>query len=89
LFLFRTLFLCSFVVFIGQVASYLQPSGVNSVSHPLVLGRNRAKFHSFTNEDGIKEPETVDEHYELINALLEGWNAINFFPNINDCSKYS
>ena len=45
--------------------------------------------HSFINEEGIKEPETVDEHYELINAFLEGWNAIIFFPNIMDCSKYS
>ena len=67
----------------------MQPSGVNSISHPLVLGRNRAKFHSFTNEDGIKEPETVDEHYELINAFLEGWEAAIFFPNVQDCSTNS
>jgi len=66
----------------------LEPNGIEA-NHPLVQRTSKAQFHSFIDENGIRPPETVDEHFELINAFLEGWNAIIFFPNINDCSKYS
>ena len=63
---------------------------VENVKHPMVGRRtSKAQFHSFTTEDGIIEPVTVDEHFELIDAFLDGWNAIIFFPNVNDCAKYS
>ena len=61
---------------------------ISAQQHPVVSRRNKAFEHSFINEYGIQDPVTVNEHFELINALLDGWNADMFFPNIKDCSKY-
>ena len=38
--------------------------------------RNRIRDRYQVQEDDLmKEPETVDEHYELINAFLDGFNS--------------
>ena len=35
------------------------------------------------------EPETIDDLFILINGFLQGFNAVQFFPNAPECSKYS
>ena len=37
----------------------------------------------------MKDPETYDEFYDLLDAFIDGANLIQFLPNIEDCSKYS
>lgn len=34
----------------------------------------------------MKEPETIDEHFMLVYAYLDGWNGVQFFPNLDQCA---
>jgi hypothetical protein len=37
----------------------------------------------------MKDPETYDEYYLLIDAFISGGKIWTFFPNVQDCSYYS
>jgi hypothetical protein len=44
----------------------------------------------FSNPDTeMKEPETYDEYYLLIDAFISGAKLWTFLPNCQDCSYYS
>lgn len=38
---------------------------------------------------GFEPPKTINETFNLVNAFLEGFQSNSFFPNSQDCSKYS
>jgi len=41
----------------------------------------RARGHAFPEEGGLQEPETIDDHFNLIDAFLDGMNSEMFLPN--------
>ena len=72
------------MMYAGQVSCIHMGGPIVEISNAAQRARRNSQAQS-----GLKEPETIDEFYNLANGFLEGMNTVEFFPNAPDCSKYS